>query len=358
VQQDLEPLIDPVALERFLRERLAAPAPEGAEHAAAAHSIEVERHLAGHSNETFFVRVGGHEWVLRRPPRGAFLPTAHDVTREYRVLSALAGTTVRAPRPVLSCEDTSIMGAPFYLMERVDGVVIRDELPEAFQDDRGSRSRIGEELVDALVELHAVDWRSVGLDGLARPSGYLERQLKRWKGQLSLTEPLTRSLADLHRVSEWLEDHLPSTSEVTIVHGDYKLDNVAFHRDRPARVLSILDWEMSTLGDPLADVGWMVSFWRDATDPAESVLDRQTVTRLAGFQSRAELLARYEARSGRRIQHIAFYRALAVWKLAILLEGSYARHLAGLTDDPFFALLQDGVPALAAMAVSLAHEGE
>jgi aminoglycoside phosphotransferase (APT) family kinase protein len=358
VQQDLEPLVDPVALERYLRERLGGPDPDGGRTGEPDGSIEVERHLAGHSNETFFVRLDGREWILRRPPRGAFLPTAHDVTREYRVLSALAGTAVRAPRPLLSCEDASIIGAPFYLMERVDGVVIRDTLPEAFEDDVESRAGIGDELVNALVELHAVDWRSVGLDGLARPSGYLERQLKRWKGQLSLTEPLTRSLPDLHRVSAWLEDHVPSNSEVTIVHGDYKLDNVAFHRGQPARLVSILDWEMSTLGDPLADVGWMLSFWRDAPDPGESVLDRQTVTRLPGFQPRDHLLAQYQARSGRTVAHVAFYRALALWKLAILLEGSFARHLAGLTDDPFFATLQEGVPALAAMALALTRGDE
>jgi aminoglycoside phosphotransferase (APT) family kinase protein len=356
VQQDLAPLVDPVALEGYLREHLPGHAGDGRATAETRRSIEIERHVAGHSNETFFVRLDGREWVLRRPPRGAFLPTAHDVTREYRVLSALAGTPVRAPRPILSCQDTSVIGAPFYLMERVDGVVIRDALSDVFEEDVGSRRAIGEELVDALVELHTVDWRTVGLEGFGKPSGYLDRQLRRWNGQLSLTEPLTRRLAELHRVGSWLADHVPSSPEVTIVHGDYKLDNVAFSPHRPARLAAILDWEMSTLGDPLADVGWMLSFWRDATDPKESILDRQTVTRLPGFQRRDDLVGRYEQRSGRAVEHLPFYRALAVWKLAILLEGSYARHLAGQTDDPFFATLADGVPALAAMALSLTYE--
>jgi aminoglycoside phosphotransferase (APT) family kinase protein len=154
-------------------------------------------------------------------------------------------------------------------------------------------------------------------------------------------------------VGAWLESRVPAGGDVTIVHGDYKLDNVLFRLDRPGPLAAILDWEMSTLGDPLADVGWMASFWRHANDPEESILDEQTVTRLPGFQSRDELLTRYEARSGRRIENLPFYMALAVWKLAILLEGSYARHLAGITDDPFFAGLEDGVPALAAMALSL-----
>jgi aminoglycoside phosphotransferase (APT) family kinase protein len=353
VQQDLEPLVDLRALERYLRERLRDAGGEGRKDLERAGSIAIERHMAGHSNETFYVRLDDQEWVLRRPPRGAFLPTAHDVGREFRVLSALAATSVRVPQPILLCEDPSVIGAPFYLMERAGGTVIRERLPEAFEADVDARRAIGEELVDALVELHAVDWVAVGLEGFGKSSGYLERQLRRWNGQLALTEPLTRPLPDLHRVGAWLEDRLPSGDHVTIVHGDYKLDNVAFRPEAPARLVAIFDWEMSTLGDPFADVGWMLSFWRDSTDPEESILDRQTVTRLPGFQPRDELLARYEARSGRRTGDLAFYMTLAVWKLAILLEGSYARHLAGLTDDPFFASLGDGVPALAALGLSL-----
>jgi aminoglycoside phosphotransferase (APT) family kinase protein len=355
VQHDLGPLVDPRSLERYLRSRRGGIAGEGGGESHEAGSIEIERHMAGHSNETFNVRLDGDDWILRRPPRGAFLPTAHDVGREYRVLSALAGTSVRAPRAILMCEDPSVIGAPFYLMERVEGVVIRNTLPEALAVDVDSRSVIGEELVDALVELHAVDWRSVGLEGFGKTSGYLERQLRRWNGQLALTEPLTRPLADLHRVGALLEGRMPAEGDVTIVHGDYKLDNVLFRLQGPASLAAILDWEMSTLGDPLADVGWMVSFWRDANDPEEFILDEQTVTQLPGFQSRDELLARYEARSGRRIDNLSFYMALAVWKLAILLEGSYARHLAGVTDDPFFGGLEEGVPALAAIALSLAR---
>jgi aminoglycoside phosphotransferase (APT) family kinase protein len=338
----LDPLVDPAALERHLREPLSLTEP-----------LKVERHQAGHSNETFFVRSGPREWVLRRPPRGVFLPTAHDVVREHRVLSALAGTGVRAPRPVLLCRDPSVIGAPFYLMERVHGTVIRDAVPQALQGE-GDRRRIGEELVDALVELHAVDWRAVGLEGFGKPEGYVARQVRRWKGQLALTEPLTRPLPDLHGVTEWLEARIPPHVEATIVHGDYKLDNVAFARAAPARLVSIFDWEMSTVGDPLADVGWMLSFWREPGDPPEFVTDEQSVTRRPGFASRDDLLARYREASGREVAGLTFYLVLAVWKLAILLEGSYARHLAGRTDDPFFADLEDGVPALVRRALALA----
>jgi aminoglycoside phosphotransferase (APT) family kinase protein len=348
MQHDLEPLVDPARLSAFLQATL----PGGL-----AGPLEIDRHMAGHSNETFFIRAGDAGWVLRRPPRGAFLPTAHDVAREFRVLSALAVTGVRAPRPVLLCEDTAVIGVPFYLMERVDGVVLRQELVEPFASNVDARLRIGEELVDALAELHAVRWNEVGLDGFGKPAGYLERQIRRWRGQLALTEPLTRHVEGLHRVGTWLEEHLPPSGEATIVHGDYKLDNVVMALEVPTRLVAILDWEMSTLGDPLADLGWMLSFWRESDDPVEFLLDEQTVTRNPGFSTREELVARYAERSGRAVpaSRLPFYQVLAVWKLAVLLEGSYARYLAGLTDDPFFAHMQQGVPALAARAWGLAR---
>jgi aminoglycoside phosphotransferase (APT) family kinase protein len=343
---ELEPLVDPEALGSYLSRHFPDSAGE---------SVEVERHMAGHSNETFFVRFGERHWVLRRPPRGAFLPTAHDVGREYRVLSALAGTDVRAPRPILFCDDTGVIGAPFYLMERMEGAVIRDQLPEPFASDEAARRGLGDELVDALVELHAVDWVKVGLEGFGKPSGYLERQVRRWSGQLELTEPLTRKVPELHAATGWLRENLNGIPDTppTIVHGDYKMDNVMYAPGAPARLVAILDWEMSTIGDPLADLGWMVSFWREPNDPVAIDLEERGPTRLPGFQSRADLIARYEERSGRVVGDLTFHTVLAVWKLAILLEGSYARHLAGLTDDPFFAQMEDGVPLLAQRALAL-----
>lgn len=311
------------------------------------------RHQAGHSNETFFLTRDGLEWVLRRPPRGAFLPSAHDVLREFRVLDALKRTSARVPRTLLACEDESIIGAPFYVMEKVDGVVIRSELPQVFTEPE--RARIGQELVDALIELHSVDPASCGLDTLAKPTGYLERQLKRWTGQLELTMPHSRELPDLVRLGEWLRKELPDTVQTTIVHGDYKLDNVMFAPATPARLVAILDWEMSTLGDPLADLGWMISFWREPSDESSDVLAATSrVTELRGFVSRRDLADRYARATGRDLSNIEWYTVLAIWKLAILLEGSYARHLAGMTDDPFFAELEAGVPALADKAMEVA----
>jgi aminoglycoside phosphotransferase (APT) family kinase protein len=339
------PLADPDALSRFLDEALPGAGP-----------FDVERHRAGHSNETFFVRRSGHEWVLRRPPPGAFLPTAHDVLREHRVLSALAGTGVRAPKPVLACDDDAVIGVPFFLMEKVDGTVARTEIP-AYLDEPGERRRIGEELVDALVELHAIDWRAVGLEGWGKATGYLERQVRRWRGQLAMATGFTRPLPDLVRAGEWLADRLPESPPATIVHGDYKLDNVVLAPRPPARVAAILDWEMSTIGDPLADLGYLLSFWREPDDPPDPVLQELARTEAPGFPSRAEMVDRYRDRTGRRGGHLTWYVVLAIWKLAILLEGSYARHLAGLTDDPFFAELEDGVPALARRALGVARDG-
>ncbi len=340
---ELPKLVDEDALARFLNEHFHGSA-----------DLVVQRHRAGHSNETFIVLRGGmQEMVLRRPPLGAFLPSAHDVAREFRVMQALDRTPVRVPQALCLSEDESIIGAPFYLMERVQGIVIRDRVPDAFSEK--DRRKIGRELVDALVELHAVDPASCGLDTFGKPSGYLERQLRRWTGQLELTLPFTRPLPDLERVGEWLRDNRPESPPTTIVHGDYKLDNVMFAPQPPPRLMAILDWEMSTLGDPLADVGWMASFWLDPEDASDDLLARQaSVTQQPGFMRRAELVERYEQATGRDTSGLDWYVVLAIWKLAILLEGSYARHLAGMTDDPFFAHMETGVPRLAQRALEVA----
>ncbi|HEU5367034.1 MAG TPA: phosphotransferase family protein, partial [Ktedonobacterales bacterium] len=242
----LPSLVDEAALERYLAEHL--PAAEGADG-----PLTAERVIAGHSNETFFITRGSQSWVLRRPPLGPLLPTAHDVLREYRVLSALAKTNVPVPQPVLACEDTSVIGAPFYLMERKRGVVIRETLP-AFADTPAVRRDLGLALVDALASLHSVDWRAAGLEGFGKPEGYLERQVRRWMGQLDGAR--NREIPELDQVSEWLKEHIPDSPPATIVHGDYRMDNVMFADGLPTQVIAILDWEMSTLGDPLADLGY------------------------------------------------------------------------------------------------------
>ncbi len=315
--------------------------------------LRVERIRGGHSNETFYVTRGpGEEWVLRRPPRGPLLPTAHDVGREYRVISALAPTQVPVPEPILFCEDLSVLGAPFYLMRRVPGVVIRAKLPPGFEADVEARRGLGFELIQRLADLHAVDWQVVGLADFGKPTGYLERQLRRWTGQLDASR--TRPLPDLDAVTEWLTANMPESGPATIVHGDYRMDNAIYAPEPPARIQALLDWEMATLGDPLADLGYMLSFWLEPGDPEMGLGEEAwRLSQLPGFPRRAELVERYGTLTGRRMDHVAFYVALAIWKLAILLEGSYKRHLSGTTDDPFFAQLDRGIPALARRALAV-----
>jgi aminoglycoside phosphotransferase (APT) family kinase protein len=320
----LEGLIDVHALEKFLRQNL--PPQEG--------GVVVEKHEAGFSNETFYVSWGPKRWVLRRPPRGDILPTAHDMLREFRVLSGLTPTGVRVPRPVVACEDRSIIGVPFYLMERREGVVIREQLPLEF-DAVTDRKKIGEELIDALVELHAVDWQKTSLVNLGKPEGFLERQLRRWLGQLELTLPRTRSLQGIHEVTLWLQTHVPPQSMTSIVHGDYKLDNVMFAPPPATRLVAIFDWEMATLGDPLTDLGWVLSFWGPTGDPPEpEPKGSNYITEQPGFLSREEMCARYERKTGRTMEHFSFYHCLAVWKLAIILEGLYRHYIEGTASNP------------------------
>ncbi len=338
--QQLDGLIDLPALESFLKKHL--PSHNG--------ELVIEKHEAGFSNETFYVSWGQKRWVMRRPPRGAILPTAHDVLREYRVLSALASTGVRVPYPVFACEDRSVIGAPFYLMERIDGVVIRDDLPPEFAA-LADRRRIGEELIDALAELHAVDWQSTALVNIGKPQGFLERQLRRWMSQLDLTLPHTRPLSGIHKVTEWLRAHLPPQSNASVVHGDYKLDNVMFAAQPPARLIAIFDWEMATLGDPLADLGWLIAYWGPTGDPPDpEPIGSNYITQQEGFLSQAEMIDRYEEKTSRKMTHFPFYHCLAVWKQAIILEGLYRHYLEGTAANPKAAEFEWRVPQLVARA--------
>lgn len=350
---DTEPLVDIERFSAWAHARLPGDGP-----------IEVDRLREGHSNLTFVVRRHGFEWIMRRPPRGPLLPTAHDVLREYRVLDLLqrSGATVRIPRVVAACEDPSVIGVPFYLMEKVSGDVIRDRLPEWLADDAldaDRRRALAFDLVDALAELHSVDPAPFVEGGIGRASGYVERQVRRWRGQregiqaaASERGTTARDLPDYDAVRDWLEANLPvETGAPTVVHGDYKLDNVLAlpgHRrsGTPPQVNAILDWEMATVGDPLADLGYLLSFWVEAGDDPWRAALSGGVYGAKGMPTRDEVVAWYGERTGRSMRDMRFYVTLAVWKLAILLEASYNRHLAGTTDDPFFSLLDVGVPAL------------
>lgn len=301
----------------------------------------------GHSNVTFLVGRGDERWVLRRPPRGPLPPSAHDVLREARLLSALRPHGTPVPEVLASCEDPEVIGAPFYVMTYVEGWVLTAELPPAL-DTPEAPARIAAELVDSLVELHALGPGDEGLDGFGRPDGYLARQIKRFGGLLETNA--TRPLPQLEEVTEWLAANLPESPAPTVVHGDYRLGNVMFAPREP-RLAAILDWEMATIGDPLADVGYLTATWSASSDPVNAVSDLSPVTRRPGFPGREELARRYAERSGRPVDALPWYQVLALWKAAIFLEGNYKRFVAGTTADPYYAELEAGVPALAKAAL-------
>ena len=312
--------------------------------------LEVEPVGEGHSNVTYALRRDGAELVLRRPPRGPLPPSAHDVLREARVLQALAGRA-RVPTVVAVCDDPAVIGAPFYVMERLDGDVITSALPPAL-DALEDRRRVGEELVDALVEVHAVDWRAAGLEGFGKPTGYLERQLRRFLGLWEHNR--TREISAVEAVAQWLRDHLPESGPATVVHGDYRLGNAMFAPGSPARLTAIFDWEMATIGDPLADVGYMCTMWVDRDDPP-GTFELSKVTREEGFLTREEIIGRYEERSGRSMTDIRWYRTLALWKSIVFMEGNYKRAITGATDDPYLKGFGEGVVQLARRAEALAR---
>lgn len=308
----------------------------------------------GHSNVTYLLTRGDTRVVLRRPPRGPLPPSAHDVLREARLLSALRPLGVRVPEILAVCDDDAVIGAPFYVMAFVDALVLGAELPPAL-DGQQAHAGIAHELVDALVELHAVDPTRPELAGFGRPSGYLERQLKRFRGLLEVNA--TRPLPELDRVADWLEANLPETERTTVVHGDYRLGNVMFAASVPPRLTAVLDWEMATIGDPLADLGYLTATWTVADDPSNPMFDLSPVTRLPGFPDREALADRYADATGAPLDGLAWYQVLAFWKASIFLEGSYKRFLAGSTTDPYFGRLGEGIPTLGRHALALTEAG-
>ena len=350
----------------------ARPEPPGAAHAEEVPGVEraaVERFFAAHvpgvllplrftlisggrSNLTYRVEdARGSRWVLRRPPLGHVLPTAHDMAREHRVLCALADTDVPVARPVALCTDASLIGAPFYVMEYVAGVVLADRLPEGYATRAEERRRIGEALIDVLVRLHAVDFRAVGLADFGRPEGYLERQVRRWAQQWERSK--TGPLPAIEELQRRLVAALPVSPAPTIVHGDYRLGNLALDPADPGTVVAVYDWEMATLGDPLADLGYTLIYWSEPGEKAVGTL-LAGVTAQPGFPTRAELIERYARTSGRDVAHVDFYQVLALYKLAVISEGIYARWKMGKTVGEGFDALGRAAGPLAERALAIA----
>jgi len=305
----------------------------------------------GRSNLTYKVSSPQHDWVLRRPPLGHVLPTAHDMSREYKVIAGLAGTGVPVPRAVTICDDLSFNGAPFYVMDYVEGVIIAEDLPANYATTEEERRALSLGLVETLVKLHAVDYEAVGLGDFGRPAGYLERQVRRWHEQWERS--VTRPLPVIDELIRRLRNSIPESPAPTIVHGDYRLGNMMMDPAKPGRVVAILDWEMATLGDPLSDLGYTLMYWTEPGDTPGSA-PGSAATAKPGFLSRDELTQTYAKLSGRNVEHVDFYQVLAGYKLAVIIEGIHARFLQGQTVGEGFEGYGERAEKLAYWALALA----
>jgi aminoglycoside phosphotransferase (APT) family kinase protein len=314
--------------------------------------LAVEQFPGGHSNLTYLLRFGAREFVMRRPPFGAVAPRAHDMAREFRILQSLHPVFPLAPRPFLLCEDASVVGATFYIMERRLGLVVRSEEPPELAGRPAERRRASAALTDALADLHAVDVATHGLDSLGKPAGFVERQARGWAERWRRSQ--TDEVPEMDALAEWLTSRLPpDPPRPVMVHGDYKLDNVMLDAGNVGRVAGVFDWEMCAVGDPLVDLGILLGYWvHTATgarrDTISAVTDRE------GWFTREELIERYGSRTNFDLSRLSFYEVFAVFKLAVIVQQIFFRYRSGQTDDPRFAALGERVSWLARIATKLA----
>ncbi|HSS20235.1 MAG TPA: phosphotransferase family protein [Pyrinomonadaceae bacterium] len=315
-------------------------------------AIEIEQFPGGHSNLTYLVRLGSLEFVLRRPPIGPVAPTAHNMPREFNLLLAISPHFPLAPKPVLLCEDSTVIGVPFYLMERRRGLIVRQKLPEVLNDFE-VRRRLSASVVDTLVALHKVDAQTPGIAEIGRPAGFVTRQVRGWADRWQRSK--TGELSEMDDVVEWLTARVPddSASKATIVHNDYKLDNLMLDESDPSRIVAVLDWEMCTVGDPLIDVGLLLSYWTMKGSEQNSSLC--AVTNGPGWFTREEMIERYSQMTGRDLSQIVFYETFARFKVAVVIQQIYFRYVRGQTKDERFRNFDALVRELTQDALELAQ---
>jgi aminoglycoside phosphotransferase (APT) family kinase protein len=323
--------------------------------------LTVEQFPGGHSNLTYMVSLFGREFVLRRPPFGPVAPTAHDMPREFRLLAAIHPHFNIAPKPYLLCEDVSIIGAPFYLMERRNGLVIRRNLPEELNDAQTLRD-ISKGMVATIAALHSVDIYATGLAGLGKPVGFVTRQVKGWTERWHRSK--TKEIVEIDEIAQWLLDKLPPEPDpeagrpATLVHNDFKLDNVMLDRQDPAKVVAVLDWEMCTVGDPLVDLGILLCYWAEKNDCEDRREAISPVTVQPGWMTRAEITECYAEYTGRDVSRIDFYEIFAIFKIAVVVQQIYFRYVRGQTHDERFAAFGPRVEGLARAALDLAKRSK
>ena len=319
----------------------------------AGHPLTVRQFGGGAANLTYELNFGEFVYVLRRPPLGPIAPRSHDMGREHTVLSRLHEQYRPAPRSHLFCRDESVIGAPFLVMERRYGLVVRRSMPEAYAGRPEAARLLGEALVEGLASLHNVDYSALGLDALGRPSGFIERQVAGWFGRWERAK--SEEVAAMDRVHAWLEDNLPPDGPAALIHNDYKLDNSMFAAEDPSRLVAVFDWDMSTLGDPLSDLGTLLTYWVDDDDPEEVRAFSPMPRDVVGFPSRQQLVESYSRLSGRDLSEVGFYHVLGLYRLAVILAQIYIRWVRGQTADERFSGLGDLVKLLAARAADLAR---
>ena len=306
--------------------------------------LVVEQYPSGHSNLTYLLRLSEREFILRRPPFGSRVKTAHDMGREYRVLSTLHRAYAPAPKVLLYCPDESLLGAPFYLMEPIHGIIIRRDPPPELPFSPQTARRLCEAFVDNLATLHALDYQLIGLGDLGKPQGYLERQVQGWVERYYGSQ--TQELPEVPAIAAWMRDHLPAAGDRALIHNDYKYDNVVLDRVDVTRIVGVLDWEMTTIGDPLADLGTALAYWVEENDPDDLQKIRWCPSTYPGSMTRAQIVERYARTTGRDTSAMAFYLTLARFKIAVIVQQIYYRYHHGLTRDQRFAAMSEAVKTL------------
>ena len=318
--------------------------------------LTVEQFPAGFSNLTYSLHTCDRELVLRRPPVGAKIKTAHDMSREYRILSHLHPVYHKVPRPLFFCQDEAVIGAPFYVMERVRGIILRAHPPKGLELSPNTMRSLSKTFVENLVEIHQVDYEAAGLGDLGQPAGYISRQIEGWTKRYYNAR--TDDVAVIERLASWLSEHLPHDSgRSALIHNDYKYDNVVLAPDDLAKIIAVLDWEMATIGDPLMDLGTTLGYWVDRDDSEEWQRYGFGLTKLPGSLSRSEVVEYYSLRSGMLISDIVFYYAYGLLKIAVIVQQIYARYRKGLTKDARFADLGGLVTACGTLASRAIEKG-
>ncbi len=319
--------------------------------------IRVKQFPSGFSNLTYMVTVGDKVMVLRRPPFGKKAKTAHDMSREYRILSALQSVFPYSPRPLIYSDDTAVMECPFYVMERIKGIILRKNIPKDLPLTPSDNKTLCENLIDVLCRLHNIDYTAIGLDGFGKPDGYVRRQVKGWSTRYR--DARTDDAPDFEKVMQWLDDKMPEDSPTpTVIHNDYKFDNVVLNPENPLEIIGVLDWEMATIGDPLMDLGGSLAYWVNHDDPDNVQMIRMLPTTSEGMLPRDQLVSLYMEKTGRQLETFDFYHCFGLFRLAVIAQQIYYRYYHGQTKDERFAMLIIAVQVLEESAKKIIEQSD